>query len=254
MSPSAPSDLQARQMLVVYVYEYLIHEGACEAAETFLSEIGWNENITIRRFPGFLHSWWPIFWDLYSTAKDSYEPPYSNDIAHNAAPAPSPVGQSLPNKGKGVPNTPSKSSHPSSGQSSHPHPQNSHGQMPSCKHFKGSQGKIQMPQRTGNDFNGPSGQQILGPMNSPRGPGMDSRGAGTDGPSMRGLPPKVRLVPGGMGPLRSPISGSSSPTNHSGCRPGLSGTSGCGGGNMYSPANGPGTPDEHFSELSDMSD
>lgn len=44
--------------LALYVYEYLLHIGAQKAAQTFLSEIRWEKNITLGEPPGFLHSWW----------------------------------------------------------------------------------------------------------------------------------------------------------------------------------------------------
>lgn len=44
--------------LALYVYEYLLHIGATKAAQTFLSEIRWEKNITLGEPPGFLHSWW----------------------------------------------------------------------------------------------------------------------------------------------------------------------------------------------------
>uniref|UniRef100_A0ACB8EQ79 Single-stranded DNA-binding protein 2 n=1 Tax=Sphaerodactylus townsendi TaxID=933632 RepID=A0ACB8EQ79_9SAUR len=46
--------------LALYVYEYLLHVGAQKSAQTFLSEIRWEKNITLGEPPGFLHSWW---WD-----------------------------------------------------------------------------------------------------------------------------------------------------------------------------------------------
>lgn len=54
---SVPSDAQAGEKLALYVYEYLLHVGAQKAAQTFLSEIRWEKNITLGEPPGFLHSW-----------------------------------------------------------------------------------------------------------------------------------------------------------------------------------------------------
>merc|ERR1711936_347344 len=70
---SAPSDAQAREKLVLYVYEYLLHVGAQKAAQTFLNEIRWEKNITLGEPPGFLHSWWCVFWDLYCAAPERRE-------------------------------------------------------------------------------------------------------------------------------------------------------------------------------------
>ncbi|KPP56541.1 hypothetical protein Z043_125831 [Scleropages formosus] len=67
--------------LALYVYEYLLHVGAQKSAQTFLSEIRWEKNITLGEPPGFLHSWWwyvscpvdSVFWDLYCAAPDRRE-------------------------------------------------------------------------------------------------------------------------------------------------------------------------------------
>jgi len=56
--------------LALYVYEYLRHVGAPKAAQTFLSEIRWEKNITLGEAPGFLHAWWSVFWDLYCAAPE----------------------------------------------------------------------------------------------------------------------------------------------------------------------------------------
>ncbi|XP_023240826.1 single-stranded DNA-binding protein 3-like, partial [Centruroides sculpturatus] len=69
-SSTVPSDAQAREKLALYVYEYLLHVGAQKAAQTFLSEIRWEKNITLGEPPGFLHSWWCVFWDLYCAAPE----------------------------------------------------------------------------------------------------------------------------------------------------------------------------------------
>uniref|UniRef100_A0A287CYM2 Single stranded DNA binding protein 4 n=1 Tax=Ictidomys tridecemlineatus TaxID=43179 RepID=A0A287CYM2_ICTTR len=70
---AVPSDSQAREKLALYVYEYLLHVGAQKSAQTFLSEIRWEKNITLGEPPGFLHSWWCVFWDLYCAAPDRRE-------------------------------------------------------------------------------------------------------------------------------------------------------------------------------------
>uniref|UniRef100_A0A665TQZ2 Si:ch211-130m23.3 n=1 Tax=Echeneis naucrates TaxID=173247 RepID=A0A665TQZ2_ECHNA len=58
------------EVLALYVYEYLLHVGAQKSAQTFLSEIRWEKNITLGEPPGFLHSWWCVFWDLYCAAPE----------------------------------------------------------------------------------------------------------------------------------------------------------------------------------------
>ncbi|XP_020903049.1 single-stranded DNA-binding protein 3 isoform X6 [Exaiptasia diaphana] len=67
---TVPSDAQATEKLALYVYEYLLHVGAQKSAQTFLNEIRWEKNITLGEPPGFLHSWWCVFWDLYCAAPE----------------------------------------------------------------------------------------------------------------------------------------------------------------------------------------
>ncbi|XP_063138078.1 single-stranded DNA-binding protein 2 isoform X13 [Rattus norvegicus] len=80
---------ERERRLALYVYEYLLHVGAQKSAQTFLSEIRWEKNITLGEPPGFLHSWWwkvwwlsipgpecfysPVFWDLYCAAPERRE-------------------------------------------------------------------------------------------------------------------------------------------------------------------------------------
>nr|XP_045003021.1 single-stranded DNA-binding protein 4 isoform X2 [Jaculus jaculus] len=100
---SVPSDGQAREKLALYVYEYLLHVGAQKSAQTFLSEIRWEKNITVGEPPGFLHSWWCVFWDLYCAAPDrreacehSSEAKVFQDYSTTAAPSPV-MGTMAPN-------------------------------------------------------------------------------------------------------------------------------------------------------------
>jgi len=210
---TVPSDAQAREKLALYVYEYLLHVGAQKAAQTFLSEIRWEKNITLGEPPGFLHSWWCVFWDLYcaaperrdtcehsSEAKAFYDHDYGfvnsgygvNGMGHNAGPSPNPMGQMPPTDHMGPGFFP-----PFMGP-----------RFPS-----GPRQGVRMPQ-LGNEFNGPPGQPMMpsgmdptragGPgmnprMNPPRGPGMVP---GTYGPGqgMRGPPPNTGLGPGPGGP------------------------------------------------------
>ena len=39
----------------------------------FLFQIRWEKNITLGEPPGFLHSWWCVFWDLYCAAPERRE-------------------------------------------------------------------------------------------------------------------------------------------------------------------------------------
>ncbi|XP_075581831.1 single-stranded DNA-binding protein 2-like isoform X16 [Pelecanus crispus] len=104
---SVPSDSQAREKLALYVYEYLLHVGAQKSAQTFLSEIRWEKNITLGEPPGFLHSWWCVFWDLYCAAPERRETCEHSSEAkafhdYSAAAAPSPVLGNIPS-GDGMP-------------------------------------------------------------------------------------------------------------------------------------------------------
>ncbi|KAK0168601.1 hypothetical protein PV327_002381, partial [Microctonus hyperodae] len=249
---AVPSDSQAREKLALYVYEYLLHVGAQKAAQTFLSEIRWEKNITLGEPPGFLHSWWCVFWDLYCAAperRDSCEHSSEakafhdygfvnsgygvNGITHNAGAAPSPLGQMPPNDGMpGGPMPP--------------------GFFPFMgpRYPAGPRPGVRMPQM-GNDFNGPPGQPMMpnsmdptrqGPpgmnpmnprMNPPRGPAMGPMGGpGNYGPGMRGPPPNSNLGPGvpggpGMPPMSMAGPGrpqwqpnTSTPMNYSSSSPG----------------------------------
>jgi len=64
------SDLDAKEKLIVYVYEYLIQSGAKQAAEMFKENIGYAKDIKVNDGPGFLIGWWCVFWDLYCAAPE----------------------------------------------------------------------------------------------------------------------------------------------------------------------------------------
>ncbi|VDN98224.1 unnamed protein product [Rodentolepis nana] len=71
-----PSEAQSKEKLAMYVHEYLVHIGAQKTANSFLQEIRWDKSISVGEPPGFLHSWWSVFWDLYSAAperRDTHE-------------------------------------------------------------------------------------------------------------------------------------------------------------------------------------
>ncbi|KAM7536861.1 hypothetical protein Aperf_G00000084132 [Anoplocephala perfoliata] len=65
-----PSEAQSKEKLAMYVHEYLVHIGAQKTANSFLQEIRWDKSISVGEPPGFLHSWWSVFWDLYSAAPE----------------------------------------------------------------------------------------------------------------------------------------------------------------------------------------
>ncbi|KAJ3639515.1 hypothetical protein Zmor_002872 [Zophobas morio] len=234
---TVPSDAQAREKLALYVYEYLLHIGAQKAAQTFLSEIRWEKNITLGEPPGFLHSWWCVFWDLYCAAperRDTCEHSSEakafhdygfvnsgygvNGIAHNTGPAPSPLGQMPPADGMPggpippgfFPNStmrPSPPTHPSSQPSPHSQPPPPHSQMMSTQPFMGPRYPagprpgVRMPQ-IGSDFNGPPGQPMIPNNMDPTRQGEGGEFVGWQGPP--GMNPMNRMNPPrgpSMGPL-----------------------------------------------------
>ncbi|XP_059620614.1 single-stranded DNA-binding protein 3-like [Phlebotomus argentipes] len=196
---TVPSDAQAREKLALYVYEYLLHVGAQKAAQTFLSEIRWEKNITLGEPPGFLHSWWCVFWDLYcaaperrdqcdhsSEAKAFHDYGFVssgygvNGMPHNTGPAPSPLGQMAPNDGmSGGPMAPNFFP-PFMGAPRYP---------------QGPRPGVRMPQGMGNEFNGPPGQPMMPNNMDPTRPGGPP-GMGPMNPRMN--PPRG---PGGYGPV-----------------------------------------------------
>uniref|UniRef100_A0AAY4BDW8 LisH domain-containing protein n=1 Tax=Denticeps clupeoides TaxID=299321 RepID=A0AAY4BDW8_9TELE len=195
-SSVVPSDGQAREKLALYVYEYLLHIGAQKSAQTFLSEIRWEKNITLGEPPGFLHSWWC------------------------AAAAPSPVLGNMP-PGDGMPGGPMPPGFfqgpPGSQASPHsqPPPPNSmmgpHGQSFMSPRFPGGP---RPPIRMGNQPPGgvPAAQPMLpnmdpmrmqGPMqrmSNPRGMGPMGPGPQNFGGGMR-PPHNAHLTPPSPHPL-----------------------------------------------------
>ncbi|XP_039506064.1 single-stranded DNA-binding protein 2 isoform X4 [Pimephales promelas] len=168
---SVPSDSQAREKLALYVYEYLLHVGAQKSAQTFLSEIRWEKNITLGEPPGFLHSWWCVFWDLYCAAserRESCEHSSEAKAFHDYSATQSPVIGSPPGD-------------------SMPLPPGFFQQFMSPRYPGGPRGSLRIP------------NQALGPGNQPLLPsGMDpTRQPGH--PNMSG--PMQRMTPRGMVPL-----------------------------------------------------
>ncbi|XP_037051106.1 single-stranded DNA-binding protein 3 isoform X9 [Bradysia coprophila] len=245
---TVPSDAQAREKLALYVYEYLLHVGATKAAQTFLSEIRWEKNITLGEPPGFLHSWWCVFWDLYCAAPErrdqcdhSSEAKAFHDYGfvssgygvnglggHNTGPAPSPLGQIPPNEG-GMPGGPmAPNFFPPPGQAMMPNSMD--------------------PSRGGEagDFvawqGGPPGIGMSPRMNPPRGPGMGPM-PNSYGPGMRGPPPNSNLPMPPMGMSGGPRQwqpNTSTPMSYSSSSPGNYGVRE--GPPVSSGPPGPGTP------------
>uniref|UniRef100_A0A667WUM8 Single stranded DNA binding protein 3b n=1 Tax=Myripristis murdjan TaxID=586833 RepID=A0A667WUM8_9TELE len=187
-----PSDGQAREKLALYVYEYLLHIGAQKSAQTFLSEIRWEKNITLGEPPGFLHSWWCVFWDLYCAAPERRETcDHSSEAKafhdYSAAAAPSPVMGGMP-PGDGMPGGPMP---PGFFQVSPPPHylclHTSHPNLGPMQRMSGPRGMGPM---------GPGPQNFGGGMRPPHnamGPGMPGfpMGPGSDGPlgAMAGMEP-----------------------------------------------------------------
>ncbi|XP_029612657.1 single-stranded DNA-binding protein 3 isoform X1 [Salmo trutta] len=231
-----PSDNQAREKLALYVYEYLLHVGAQKSAQTFLSEIRWEKNITLGEPPGFLHSWWCVFWDLYCAAPDRRENCEHSSEAkafhdYSAAAAPSPVmGNMPPNDGMpGGPMPPGFFQGPPGSQQS-PHAQPPHGMGPHGQPFMsprfpgGPRPTLRMPNQPPGGIPGsqpllpnsmdptrPQGHPNMGGpmrMNAPRGMGpMGPQNYGGMRPppnSMGGPMPGMNMGPGGRGPWPGP--------------------------------------------------
>ncbi|XP_033738581.1 single-stranded DNA-binding protein 3-like isoform X1 [Pecten maximus] len=253
---TVPSDAQAREKLALYVYEYLLHVGAQKSAQTFLSEvrsgiiskdndmwIRWEKNITLGEPPGFLHSWWCVFWDLYCAAPERRETcdhsseakafhDYGfvnsgygvNGIAHNAGPAPSPLGQMPPQDGMpGGPMPPGFFPPPASQPSPHSQPQHNPGMMqgqpnqpfmsPRYPGGPRGPGSVRLPNQV--DFNNSgTGQMPMGNSMEPR-PGHPGMGPmprmGPGGPRMPGPMNPYDSLPNYAGSMRGPPPNSMGP-------------------------------------------
>ncbi|KAK2835673.1 hypothetical protein Q5P01_016157 [Channa striata] len=234
-----PSDSQAREKLALYVYEYLLHVGAQKSAQTFLSEIRWEKNITLGEPPGFLHSWWCVFWDLYCAAPDRRETCEHSSEAkafhdYSAAAAPSPVmGNMPPNDGMpGGPMPPGFFQGPPGSQPSphtQPPPHNPsnpmmgpHGQPFMSPRYPASPAKQPGPHQTSRaSKHGRSNENESPQRNGRHGPTelrrRDEAPPNSMGPGMPGM----NMGPGGRGPWPNPNTNSiayssSSPGNYVG--------------------------------------
>ncbi|KAK1792338.1 hypothetical protein P4O66_012295, partial [Electrophorus voltai] len=191
--------------LALYVYEYLLHIGAQKSAQTFLSEIRWEKNITLGEPPGFLHSWWCVFWDLYCAAPERREtcehsseakafhdyvseltvafmPILVTEAAESTTAVPSPASGNLP-PGEGLPIPPGFFQQFMS---------------PRCT------GGPRVPLRIPNQAVGPGNQPLLSGMDPARQPGHPIM----NGPLQRMTPPRG-MVPLGpqnfAGAMRPPV-------------------------------------------------
>uniref|UniRef100_A0A3B4DXR7 LisH domain-containing protein n=1 Tax=Pygocentrus nattereri TaxID=42514 RepID=A0A3B4DXR7_PYGNA len=174
-------------LLALYVYEYLLHVGAQKSAQTFLSEIRWEKNITLGEPPGFLHSWWCVFWDLYCAAPERRETCEHSSEAkafhdYSATAVPSPASGNLP-PGEGMPVPPGFFQQFMS---------------PRCP------GGPRAPLRIPGQAMGPGSQPLLSGMDPMRQPGHPNM----NGPMQRMTPPRG-MVPIGpqnfAGGMRPPV-------------------------------------------------
>uniref|UniRef100_A0A8D3D5N4 Single stranded DNA binding protein 4 n=1 Tax=Scophthalmus maximus TaxID=52904 RepID=A0A8D3D5N4_SCOMX len=169
----------------LYVYEYLLHVGAQKSAQTFLSEIRWEKNITLGEPPGFLHSWWCVFWDLYCAAPDRRETCEHSSEAkafhdYSAAAAPSPVMGNMP-PNDGMPGGPMPPGFFQGPPGSQPSP---HAQPP--------------PHNPSNPMMGPHGQ----PFMSPRYPGGPRPALRMPNQPPGSIPGSQPLLPNSLDPTR----------------------------------------------------
>uniref|UniRef100_A0A7N6AZ39 LisH domain-containing protein n=1 Tax=Anabas testudineus TaxID=64144 RepID=A0A7N6AZ39_ANATE len=173
------------RQLALYVYEYLLHVGAQKSAQTFLSEIRWEKNITLGEPPGFLHSWWCVFWDLYCAAPDRRETCEHSSEAkafhdYSAAAAPSPVMGNMP-PNDGMPGGPMPPGFFQGPPGSQPSP---HTQPP--------------PHNPSNPMMGPHGQ----PFMSPRYPGGPRPSLRMPNQPPGSIPGSQPLLPNSLDPTR----------------------------------------------------
>ncbi|XP_056328919.1 single-stranded DNA-binding protein 3a isoform X4 [Danio aesculapii] len=246
---AVPSDGQAREKLALYVYEYLLHVGAQKSAQTFLSEIRWEKNITLGEPPGFLHSWWCVFWDLYCAAPERRDTcDHSSEAKafhdYSAAAAPSPVLGNMP-PGDGMPGGPI----PPGFFQPFMSPRYAGGPRPPMRMGNPPPGGQPLPPNM-MDPTRPTGHPSLASMqrmNAPRGmgpmgPGPQNYGGGMRPPNSMGPGmPGVNMVAGAGRPWPNPNNGntisysSSSPGTYVG-PPGGTGGGGCPPGTPIMPS------------------
>ncbi|XP_051984049.1 single-stranded DNA-binding protein 3-like isoform X4 [Xyrauchen texanus] len=246
---AVPSDGQAREKLALYVYEYLLHVGAQKSAQTFLSEIRWEKNITLGEPPGFLHSWWCVFWDLYCAAPERRETcDHSSEAKafhdYSAAAAPSPVLGNMP-PGDGMPGGPMSPGFFQPFMS----PRYAGGPRPTIRMGNPAPGGQPLPPNM-MDSTRPTSHPNLGPMQrmqaprgmGPMGPGLQSYGGGMRPPNSMGPGmPGVHMGPGAGRPWPNSNNGntilysSSSPGMYVG-PPGGAGGGGCPPGTPIMPS------------------
>lgn len=209
-----PSDAQSKEKLAVYVYEYLIHIGAQKTASSFLQEIHWDKPISVSEPPGFLHSWWNVFWDLYSAAperRDTHEHSSEAKAFHDYGFVNSGYPNGLPHPNHPVMSGPGGVGGPGGGPGMPP-PLGPPGPDPVSMRQRPS-GPTLMP---GAGLPPNAGPGLQGP--SPHHPSMrfhQSGAGGYLGPPVGGsmIPPHANLLPGG-GPIHPMHGGPMIPQHH----------------------------------------
>ncbi|NWR28494.1 SSBP3 protein, partial [Tachuris rubrigastra] len=201
-----------------------------------LPQIRWEKNITLGEPPGFLHSWWCVFWDLYCAAperRDTCEHSSEAKAFHDysAAAAPSPVlGNIPPNDGMpGGPIPPGffqgpPGSQPSPHAQPPPHNPNSmmgpHSQPPGA--VPGTQPLLPNSMDPTRQQGHPNMGGPMQRMNPPRGMGPMGPGPQNYGSGMRPPPnslgpgmPGINMGPGAGRPWPNPSSANSIPYSSS---------------------------------------
>lgn len=241
-SISAPSDIHAKEKLNLYIYEYLYHIGASKAAQGFCADMKWEPNkMSLGETPGFLFSWWCVFWDLYSAAPERREQhPHSEEAkafhdygfinssyaAHNGIPP-----QSNPNGPPPMSMNMGEAMHNQGGPFFPPPGQQMIGQYPRYPNAPG-RGMVRMPSQQ--DYPaGPNGGPMMLPqmdggrnglrMTSP-GARMPNNPHGHPGPG-GSLPPPSAYRPQGMPPAMSPSMSQAGPRMYMTNSPGVGGYS-----------------------------
>ncbi|THD27004.1 Single-stranded DNA-binding protein 3 [Fasciola hepatica] len=212
---SVPSDAQSKEKLAVYVYEYLVHIGAQKTAHSFLQEIRWDKSISVGEPPGFLHSWWNVFWDLYSAAperRDTHEHSNEAKAFHDYGFVNSGYPNGLPHPGHSVMSGPGGVGGPPGAGPGMPPPLGPPGPDPASMRPRPS-GPPLIP---GGGIPSGAGPGLQGP--SPHHPSMRFHQAGAGGypgiPVGGGMiPPHANLLPG-AGPPHPMHGGPMLPQHH----------------------------------------
>lgn len=213
------SESEAKEKLIIFVYEYLVHNNCKPAADLFKEGIQYHKEIklTDSEGPGFLYDWWCVFWDLYcasperrhTNAEPSLEAKTYHDFTSQMSPQ---IGHSItsPNPQQFMGGGP-RHGPPPHGQPRGPGPR-MQVPPPPQGHLGGPHGPGGPPSgfipsgspRYAQHPSGPAGPPPQPHMNQPVGP-MFGPGPEQMGPS----PGLNRMTPGGppSGPPQQPVVG-----------------------------------------------